>query len=166
MKKFIVLPLVLMLSSCAIPFVGNSSLPGDNELNEQVKPLLLSNGASELVEIKNLHKTNGYEQNPNTYTVDIEYDWAFKIGWADLAKQTKPTIDALVKQGTPTASTAPSLEDTAGAAAGIGAGIGIGVLGLAYGEFKAGDSYNTKDSVTFIKTENGWRLSSKPKTVP
>ena len=166
MNKLISIPLVLMLSSCSIPFVANSGLPGDRELNEQVKPLLLRNGANELVEIKNLHKTNGYEQNPNTYTVDIAYDWAFKISWADLANKTMPTADALIKQGTPTASKAPSLEDTAGAVVGLGAGIGVGVIGLRYGEFKAGDSYSTKDSVTFIKTENGWRLSSKPNSVP
>jgi hypothetical protein len=166
MNKFISLPLVLMLSSCSIPFVGNSGLPGDNELNEQVKPLMLKNGWNEMVEIKNLHKTNGYERNANTYTVDMSYDWTFKISWADLVRKTMPTADALIKQGTPSASRAPSLEDTAGALAGLGAGMGLGVIGLAYGEFKAGDSYSVKDSVTFIKTENGWRLSGKPNSVP
>jgi hypothetical protein len=165
MNKLISLPLVLMLSSCSIPFVGNSGLPGDNELNEQVKPLLLRNGANELVEIKNLHKTNGYEQNPNTYTVDIAYDWAFKISFADLANKTKSVTGELMSKGGANNPNA-SLEDHVGAVAGMFTAFGVAGIGLGYGDFKAGDSYSVKDSVTFIKTENGWRLSGKPKTVP
>jgi hypothetical protein len=166
MNKLISLPLVLMLSSCSIPFIGNSGLPGDKELNEQVKPLLLKNGWNEMAEIKNLHKTNGYEQDANTYTVDMSYEWAFKISYADLVEKIKPTAEALIKQGTPTEKGAASLEESFEAVVGIEATLGLGVIYLAYGDFKTGDSYSVEDSVTFIKTENGWRLSSNPKTVP
>ncbi len=141
MKRLLIILLLLTVAAC-------SDKPGDREIQNQVLPLLAPPSSKDIAEIKNLRKTNGYETNDNTYTVDIAYDVVFKVSYADLAKKTMPkTPDNLIEglQGFIT---------------------GLNLLGLnvSYGNFKAGDSFLKQDRLTFIKTENGWMLSEPPQS--
>jgi hypothetical protein len=168
MKNLISIPLILVLTSCSIssiPFVGNSGTPGDNELRNQVMPLLVNQNFNDTVEVRNLHKTNGYETNAKTYTVDIGYDLVFKVNFADLLAKQAPGANAALKNSglnNPQATVAQNIDAIGG---GITA-LNLGAMRLVYGDFKAGESIKQQDRVTFTKSENGWQLSSQPKTVP
>ncbi len=158
--------LTLALTACSTPsFLFNSGNPGDRELQNQVMPLIVNKNFSDTVEIKNLSKTNGYETNAKTYTVDIAYDLVFKVNFKDLVAKQAPAADrALNNSGlkNPNATVEQQID-------GVGGGLtmlNLGAMRLVYGDFKAGDSIKQRDRVTFIKSENGWELSSQPNTVP
>jgi hypothetical protein len=156
MKKiFIPVLLLSFLVGCS----GNSN-PGDSEIQNQVMPLLMKEEYKDTLEVQNLHKTNGYENDANTYTVDIAYDVVFKVSYGELVVKTAPGAIAAMKQGganNPNGSLDQHLE----AVGGVIDGMALGAMWLVYGDFKAGDTFTQQKSVTFIKTENGWRLSSK-----
>ncbi|MEQ1528227.1 MAG: hypothetical protein ABL925_02850 [Methylococcales bacterium] len=131
---------------------GCSSPPGSSEIEQQVLPLLTSNDLKNIAEIKNLRKTNGFEIDADTYAVDIAYDLVFKTSFAELAK---PTTDAIQDpQGK---------SDIFQGVANFFSGLNLMSLSVAYGNFKAGDSFSKQDRLNFIKTESGWMLSSQPK---
>jgi hypothetical protein len=156
MKKiFISVLLLSFLAGCS----GNPN-PGDSEIQNQVMPLLMKEEYKDTLEVQNLHKTNGYETNANTYTVDITYDVVFKVSYGELVAKTAPGAIEAMKHGganNPNGSLDQHLE----AVGGVIDGMALGAMWLVYGDFKAGDTFTQQQSVTFIKTENGWRLSSK-----
>jgi hypothetical protein len=143
--KFLPAVLLLLLTAC-------SSEPGDSEVEAQVLPLLITENMQQIAEIKNLHKTNGFEVDDNTYAVDINYDLVFKKGFAELAKPAEEAIQA--QNGKP---------DILAGVASFFNGLNVIGLNMAYGDFKAGDKVSKHDRVSFIKTENGWMLSGNPK---
>ncbi len=146
--------LILLLAGC-------SNNPGDNELRNQVIPVLIKEEWNYAVEVKNLHKTNGYQTNANTYTVDIAYDLVFKVSFDEIAKQG----NNLVEQADNATSDQSTNILLAGAARASNV-LALLRLQTGYGHFKTGDSFKKQDRVTFIKTENRWQLSSQPETVP
>lgn len=155
--KQLLIPVLLLgfIAGCS----GNLS-PGDSEIQNQVMPLLMKEEYKDMLEVQNLHKTNGYEINANTYAVDIAYDVIFKVSYGELVVKTAPGAISAMKQGganNPNGSLNQHIE----AVGGVIDTMALGAMWLIYGDFKAGDKFTQQNSVTFIKTENGWQLSSK-----
>lgn len=144
-RQFSIALLLLIMTAC-------SGKPGDAEVETQVLPLLIPENMQQIAEIKNLRKSNGFEVNDNTYAVDIDYDLVFKKSYAELAK---PVDAAMQPQQGKT--------DILAGVASFFNGLNLIALNMAYGDFKAGDKVSKHDRVNFIKAENGWLLSSKPK---
>jgi hypothetical protein len=160
--KQLLIPVLLMgcLAGCSgSPLNLNS---GESQLLDQVKPLLVKQGYQDTIEVKNLHKTNGAEYG-DTYRLDIAYDAVFKVSYADLANKVAPAAAEAMQKGTQNNS---SLAQGIGALGGAVDALGLAAMRLGYGDFKAGDKFVQRDSVTFTKTENGWQISSQPGTVP
>jgi hypothetical protein len=161
--KQLLIPVLLMgclagCSSSPLNFINS----GESQLLDQVKPLLVKQGYQDTIEVKNLHKTNGAE-NGDTYTLDIAYDAVFKVGYADLANKVAPAAAEAMQKGTQSNS---SLAQGIGALGGAFDALSLAAMRLGYGDFKAGDKFVQQDSVTFTKTENGWQISSQPRTIP
>ncbi len=136
MKKLpLLFALFLILSGC-------SGKPGDNEIEKQIVENLLRDGGDEIFQVENFKKTNGFEKDSKTYIADVKYDLVFKKGIKELAQQLKKE-----SQGT-----------LFGA---MGAGLGVMALQMQFGNFKAGHRVLKEEKVTFIKTENGWRISEQ-----
>lgn len=154
MKRHLLTILLLLL------LAGCSGKPGDSELRNQVIPLLVTEDIKNYVEVKNLHKTNGYETDKNTYTVDIAYDLVFKISFAEMVQESQKAM-----QQTSNLTGNQSVDQFLGGMSSFFNGMGLLALKEEYGEFKAGDTFSKQDRVIFIKTENGWRLSSEPQPV-
>jgi hypothetical protein len=161
MNKLFIPALILgCLAGCSGNFLNLTS--GDSQLLDQVKPLLVKQGYQDTIEVKNLQKTNGAE-NGDTYTVNISYDAVFKVSYADMVNKTAPAAAEAMQKGTQKDA---SLAQGLGALGGAVDALNLGAMRIAYGDFKSGDKFVQQDTVTFTKTENGWRLSSQPNSVP
>jgi len=135
MKKIVFLFAILLLTGC-------SGKPSNDEIEEQVVGNLLSDGGEEIFQIENFKKINGFEKDSKTYIADVKYDLVFRKGIKELAKHLKQE-----SKGSPLGA--------------FGAGFGIMALQMQYGNFKAGHRVTKEEKVTFIKTENGWRISEQ-----
>lgn len=131
MKKALYLLVILL--------VGCSGKPTDSEVEQQMVGNILSGGGSEIFQVENFQKVNGFEKDENTYIADVKYDLVFKTGVKDMAQQLEQKSEA-----------SPFSK--------LGAGLGIMALQMQYGNFEAGHRVTKEDKVTFIKTENGWRI--------
>jgi hypothetical protein len=110
---------------------GCSGKPSEGTIKKLFIADIEKSGMDKILEINTFSKTNGFEQDKNTYIADVGYDIVFKVGARDLDKVLGQ--DALM----------------------LSAG-----LALTYGDFKAGDTQHREQKITLIKTENGWRISS------
>lgn len=138
MKKFIfafILSLVCILAGC-------SGRPSDSEIETQITGKFLSNGGEEIFAVENFKKTNGFEKDSKTYIADVRYELVFKKSLQELAQTLKNE-----SQQSPFEA--------------MGAGLGVMALKLQYGDFKAGHRVEKEEKVTFIKTENGWRVDAE-----
>lgn len=133
MKKFsIVLAFFIILTGC-------SGRPSDSDIETQTLEMLLSDGGDELFQVENFKKINGFEQDSKTYIADIEYDLTFKKSLEEIEQQFRR-------------------EPQSSVFAGMGIGVSLWFLRLQYGNFEAGYRTTQAREVTFLKTENGWRI--------
>jgi hypothetical protein len=95
---------------------------------------------NELIDIEDVNKLNGWQDNEQHYAAEVSYTIEFK-------KSFKSYMDEqTAKPGNP-------LEKMA-------SGMAAGVLKLQYGDFKAGDEYKvSKEILTLRMTEKGWVLA-------
>jgi len=136
---------------------GCARTPSEGEIRRLVLAEIIDQDLRQFVEISEFQKTNGYEPGSNSYVADIRYKVTFRKSFADMAADLQKEVDAAG-----TGAGQSSAERTITGAANAVAGIGLLALAFQYGEFQAGDSFERNDRVSFIKTENGWQLSSKP----
>lgn len=130
----------ISLYICALLILaGCSGKPSSNEMAQQIEASLQGNGGADLFKIENFQKLNGFEKDNNTYIADVRYDLVFKKGIKEIAQQLQQD-----------AKTSPLGT--------FAAGFGVLALQMQYGEFKAGHRVPKEDKVTFIHTENGWRI--------
>ncbi|MDF1762998.1 MAG: lipoprotein [Oleibacter sp.] len=138
MKKLIyifALSLAFILSGC-------SGKPSDGEIEKQITGNLLSDGGDEIFIVENFKKTNGFEKDSKTYIADVKYELVFKKGLQELAQLLEKE-----SQSSPFGA--------------MGASLGMMALQMQYGNFKAGHRVEKEEKVTFIKTENGWRINTE-----
>jgi hypothetical protein len=90
---------------------------------------VLGNGAHEFLEIRNFQKTNGFERDSRTYEADVRYDIRFTTNLQDMAQSVSP-LNAFQLMS----------------------------LRLKYGVFSSGQTVTKTEKMTFIRTEQGWRL--------
>lgn len=133
LAAFMAAAMLLLLTAC-------SDAPGEAKLQtllqQQVDALY-----DELIDIDDVTKLNGWQENDQQYTVEVSYTIRFKKSFAAyLDEQT-------AKPGNP-------LEK-------LTYGMAVGVLKLQYGDFNAGDEYNVKKELLNLRmSENGWILEN------
>lgn len=140
MKKFftiIALSFAFILSGC-------SGKPSDGEIERQIIGKLQGNGGVQILTVENFKKTNGFEKDSKTYIADVRYEIVFKKGFPEVAQLLKQEL-----QGSPFGA--------------MGESLGMMALQMQYGDFKAGDRFVKEEKVTFINTENGWRVDADTK---
>lgn len=123
---------ILLLAGC-------SGKPSRSQMEEQVVAHLTSGRGGELFRIENFEKLNGIKKDDVTYVAEVRYDLVFKKGLKEVERQLNGA----------------SQDSPLGA---LAAGFGAMALRLQYGEFEAGQRIPKADKVTFLKTDNGWRL--------
>lgn len=135
MKKF------LMIFAMSLCLVGCGNKPSDSEIKNQIVGNIMSDGGDDLFKVENFKKTNGFERDEKTYIADVEYDLVFKKGLREIAQQIK--------------------RESQGSLFGdMGAGVAVMALKMEHGDFEAGHRVGKAEKVTFIKTENGWRIDN------
>lgn len=129
MRRLVTLVLLtLMLAAC-------SSKPDEQAIREQVTARLLSGERTAIFEVRNFRKSNGFPRDENTYIAEVEYDLYFKVGLREAARALQPQSGSI-----------------------FSAGVASAMLGLTYGDFKAGDIQHRKERVQFVRSEQGWQL--------
>lgn len=136
MRKLNFAPLLGLLIALLL-LAGCSHDPSDKVIRDQISAQLLDNKRDQIYEVKNFTKTNGWSEG-DYYVVQVEYDLLYKT---DLSGAMH------ILQG----------EDGSM----FGGGLSALALGMAYGDFKAGDIHHVTEEYSFIKTEKGWRLKQK-----
>ena len=114
----------------------------DEELQTQVTAYLLKGYRSKLYTVENFQKINGFKNDENTYTVQVQYDLVFKVDLEDAPQYLGDESDDSF------------LKKSADA-------LGLLSLTAQYGNFQAGDRIPQEDKVVLIKTEKGWRLKQE-----
>ena len=134
--KYFTLALAIMLcsllSACSdTPSARNIESMLEQQLNSQY---------SELFDIEQLEKLNGWQDDEQHYTAEVSYTLKFNKSFsAYMNEQTDKPGNALEK---------------------VTAGIAAGMLKLQYGDFKEGETYQVKSQkLSFRMTEKGWALS-------
>jgi len=125
--------LALLLS--ALLLVACSTKPSDELVSQQVTAQLLQRHNAQVFEVVNLHKLNGIARDDNRYDVEVEYDLRFLVDLQDASKRLQQQSGSIFAAG---------MEATA--------------LGLAYGNFKQGDTIHNKEWVHFVRSEKGWLI--------
>lgn len=129
--------LLLLLVSASLSACSNK--PSDAEIKEQMLGHILNVDSQNVFSVENFKKTNGFEESKNTYIADVKYDLVFKISLKEMSQAVKEDQN-----------TAPFNA--------LAGGLAVMALKMQYGDVKAGDKINKEEKVTFIKTENGWRI--------
>ncbi len=136
MNKFwsglIALLALLMLAGC-------SSKPTDEAIREQVTARLLQEYGDAIFEVVNFSKVNGIPRDSNTYIAEVEYDLRFKVGLEGATAALQQNNGSI-----------------------FAAGMQAAALGMAYGDFKPGDTLHKKERVRFVRAEKGWLIDEEP----
>jgi hypothetical protein len=111
--------------------LGCAAKPDNKEIEQQVRAHVLRDGVHEFLEIRNFQKTNGFERDGRTYEADVRYDIRFTKDLQDMAKSVSP-LSAFQLMS----------------------------LRLKYGAFSSGQTVTKTEKMTFIRTEQGWRLEA------
>lgn len=114
---------------------GCSSKPADEAIRRQVTDRLLQQYGDTIFEVVNFSKVNGIPRDRNTYVAEVEYDLRFKVGLEGATA---------------------ALQQNSGSI--FAAGMQAAALGMAYGDFKAGDTLQRKERVRFVRAEKGWLI--------
>ena len=132
MRRLFTVSMLCLLAAC-------SGKPSVSEMEAQLRSSLQDDGIEEIFTFSNFEKLNGYQQSDRVYIADLRYTLTFNKGLEEIAEEVK----------------ANSKDEPLAA---FGAGIGLVALQLQYGNFKAGDDIVQEDKITYIKTEQGWRI--------
>ena len=89
---------------------------------------ILTSQSDSFVSISDVERINGYEEG-NKYVVDVRYIMTFKQGFQELVNQSSG-FDRM----------------------------GLQMMGMMAGEWEKGDSIEKEESLTFVDSENGWKL--------
>lgn len=133
-KLITVLLLALLLTAC-------SKKPSQLEMQRQVETTLQDQGLDQLFTVEHFQKTNGFQKSDNVYIADVKYDLVFRKDFDEVLAELKQQ-----------ASDNPVLVLTDG--------MSSMALRLQYGNFKAGQRITREEKITFINTEQGWRIEN------
>lgn len=133
MKKFAVLLALALLTACSMK-------PSDELVAQQLTAQLLQRHNAAIFEVVSVKKVNGIERDKNHYDAEMEYKLRFLVDLQDAAARLQQQNGSIFAAG---------LEATA--------------LGLAYGNFKKGDTLQKKEWVHFVHSEQGWLIDEPPK---
>jgi hypothetical protein len=128
MKKFAIFLMALILTACTMK-------PDDEAIAQQVSAQLLQRHGDQIFEVVNLNKVNGISRDTNNYDAEVEYELRFLLDLKDSAGRLQQQSGSIFAAG---------LEATA--------------LGLAYGNFKQGDTLHKKEWIHFVRSEQGWLI--------
>lgn len=136
MKEFLgtVLATVLLVA-----LAGCSQGLSEPEMASLLNDHLAREGSGVYMAVVNLRKVNAHASADTKYTVDLEYDLLFSKG-----------LDEIEDILSNTSADSP--------VAGMNAGMKIFFLKSQFGDFPAGFSVPTKNTVTFVKGEKGWMV--------
>lgn len=124
--------LVLTLTAC-------SGKPSTGEMKTQFWASLQKDGMEELFSLSDFEKLNGYQKSDRVYIADLRYTLTFKKGLGEWTEELKTTSKDQPLQA-------------------FGAGLSLMAMQLQYGEFEKGDEVVQDAKITYIKTEQGWRI--------
>jgi len=131
-KLFTVLLIALLLTAC-------SKKPTVLEMQQQFEATLQQDGRDQLFSVENFQKTNGFQKSDNIYVADVKYDLVFKKDFGQVLEEMKEQA-----RDNPVQVFSDGMSSMA--------------LRLQYGDFKAGLRISQEEKLTFIKTEQGWRI--------
>jgi hypothetical protein len=141
-----------------ILFFTCSGKPSVGEIINQIDNLFKASDYAGYVKIRNFEKLNGYEQDKNTYLVEIKYDLVF-------TKSSKEIENAISQKNKPQDST-DDMTAFAKAYASMQQQAYVGNLmlnaAMRLGEYQSGATYPVQETITLIKTDNGWCISQPP----
>lgn len=132
MKNLIYLTVLLLLAGC-------SGTPSSRKIENKVEESLLQNGFDQVWTIDRIDHINGILKDDITYLAIVEYGLTFKIGMQEF---TQTDIDV-------------GSNSIMGMIEGYEL---IGRMGLQFGQFEAGDSFELEEEFKFIKMDKGWEL--------
>lgn len=128
MKKIAVLLALALLTACSMK-------PSDEMVAQQFTAQLLKRHNSAIFEVVSVKKLNGISRDNNHYDAEVEYKLRFSVDLQDAAARLQQQNGSIFAAG---------LEAT--------------TLGLAYGNFKKGDTLQKKEWIHFIDSEQGWLI--------
>ena len=128
---------------CAVAFTfflsACSDAPNDSLIKNQVIESVLGEKGSNYYRVENFTKLNGFAKDAKHYIADIQYDVVFTQSFQQIAQRLAQDIK-------PSPFAKMQYEAI------------LMTLKTTYGDFNAGLRVEKKDSVSFIKTENGWYI--------
>jgi hypothetical protein len=133
MKKFAVLLVAVLLTACSMK-------PSDEAVAQQVTAHLLQRHSGIIYEVIDFKKLNGISRNNNVYDAEVEYKLRFLVDLTDASERLQYNSSNIFAAG---------LEAT--------------TLGLAYGNFKKGDTIYKKEWIHFVRSEQGWLIEEVQK---
>ena len=120
-----------VLAACSAS--ASADKPTDREIESQVEQQLSQ--ASDLWEVRNLHKTNGTRNQDGTYTAEVAYDLVFKMSYESaFARAAQAQGAAVAMQGMQ-----PLLQK--------------------FGMWAKGKTEHEDESIRFVKSEKGWVMA-------
>ncbi|MEN8171127.1 MAG: hypothetical protein ABFS08_12965 [Pseudomonadota bacterium] len=133
MKKFALLLAAVLLTACGMK-------PGDEAVAQQVTAHLLQRHSGIIYEVIDFKKVNGISRNNDTYDAEVEYRLRFLVDLTEASERLQHNSGSIFAAG---------LEAT--------------TLGLAYGNFKQGDTIYKKEWIHFVRSEQGWLIEEVQK---
>ena len=148
MRRSYLLSLMVLFFYCSIrPSVG--------EIENQIENLFKASDYAEYVKIRKFEKLNGYEQDKNTYLVEIKYDLVF-------TKSSKE-IENAISQKNKSLDSTDDMKAFAKAYASMQQQAYVGnimfTVAMRLGDYQSGATYPVQETITLIKTDNGWCMS-------
>jgi hypothetical protein len=136
---------------------GCQSRPSDSTVEEQVLEVL-QRTPNPLWEVDDFERVNGFEQDPNHYVVEFAYTLRFLQSWRQEGEDGKTVSKAVSKN---VKSGSRDFDKAVHSVLDIGTSLVSMALINQYGHFQSKDEFRKKDSATFRKTEQGWKLASE-----
>ena len=137
MRTLIIFLIVVLLSACSLK-------PTESEIKSQVVANILSDGGSDIFEVQNFQKVDGFEKDKRTYIANVKYELVFKKS----IKELEVFASQSIKKGNEFEQGMGALVST----------FAILALKLEYGNFEAGFRVPKEEKIVLVKTENGWHV--------
>ncbi|MCW8919481.1 MAG: hypothetical protein OQL08_11795 [Gammaproteobacteria bacterium] len=128
MKRVALLLLLIGLTAC-------STKPNDEVIAQQVTAALLQRHSAAIFEVVNLKKVNGIVRDNHHYEAEMAYELRFLVDLQGAAARLQQQSGSI-----------------------FAAGLEASALGLAYGNFKKGDTLPRREWIKFVRSEQGWLI--------
>lgn len=132
----------------SLTLVGCKSTPSDQKIISLLEEKHASSSFSQVANISNIKKTNGFEETDNIYVADVEYDLITTLSF----KEFEAALDSQFKKESEGLNRAEKrnlkikiARDNRGVFA-------------EFRKFSKGDVKHYQEKLTLLNTENGWQI--------